>query len=333
MAVALPRRMTPARAEPDPSGHGRPAMLAQLRGAIAAAEGRTPGLETGLAGMRRAMPGRIGLDGGALDAALGGGWPVTGLGELHAGAARDAGALSGFATGVLALLSRARPGPVFWILAGTAAGEAGLPYGPGLADLGLDPGRLLLAAPRRLADALWIAEEAAGCAGLCAVVLELRAPAARPDLKETRRLHLRAGTSGLPLLLLRHDGAPAPPTAAPVRLSILPSPAGTDVGAGAGGLPGAIGPPGFCIRVERNRSGPSGGLHHLVWKSHERRFLALAPSGAPAASGKPGHAAAGDRACGPGNAPAADRVAAFPDASHGSQPSRSPRRGLAVGRA
>ena len=96
--------------------------------------------------------------------------------------------------------------PLLWIGVSEAFAEAGFPYAPGLAALcGLSPGELLISQTPKLADALWIAEEAARLKELSAVVLEVRGNPNRLDLTATRRLHRRAQEAGRPVFLLRQS--------------------------------------------------------------------------------------------------------------------------------
>jgi protein ImuA len=190
----------------------------------------------------------------SFDRALGGGVPAAGLLELHA-ASRDAGAAAGFALGLAVLARRGGGGcgPLLWIATSSALREAGRPYAPGLAAaFGLAPGLLLLAEARKLADALWIAEEAAALDTFPAVLLEVDGHPARLDLTATRRLHRRALHAGRPLLLLREAGRPEP-TAAPLRLLVAPAPAGLRPGF-AGPLSGSIGPPAFRVTISKSRT-------------------------------------------------------------------------------
>jgi protein ImuA len=80
-------------------------------------------------------------------------------------------------------------------------------YGPGLAALGLDPARLVLARARRNAEILWAMEEGLRSTGIAAVVGEVGAfPAVA-----SRRLQLAAERSGVTAFVLRRwrDGARA----------------------------------------------------------------------------------------------------------------------------
>lgn len=189
-----------------------------------------------------------------LDAALGG-FPLPGLIELRGAATRESGAVAGFALALAGLAAKESGRPLLWVATAEMVREAGRPYAPGLAErFGILPGRLLLAEAEKLADVLWIAEEAAGLGTLAAVVLEIRGNPSRLDLTATRRLHRRALVAGRPLLLLRQAGA-AEPTAAPVRLAVAPAAAGPRLTL-AGPLAGSIGPPAFRLCVEKSRTSP-----------------------------------------------------------------------------
>lgn len=188
-----------------------------------------------------------------LDEALGGGLSYAALTEIHGRETRDAGAVAGFALGLVSLALRRKPGPLLWVAAGDMFDEAGKPYAPGMASrFGIPPQALLTATARRLEDAFWVAEEAAAQASLGAVVLEVRGAPRKLDLTATQRLHHRAAGSARPVFLLREAGHPEP-TAAPVRLVVSPAPAGRRRTV-SGPLTGSIGPPAFTVRISRSRT-------------------------------------------------------------------------------
>ena len=156
----------------------------------------------------------------ALDRALGGGLPKAALTEIHGAETRDAGAVAGFALALASLILKGQKAglPLLWIGTSEIFREAGFPYAAGLArDFGIAPEALLFSEAPKLADALWIAEEAARLSALAAVVIELRGNPDRLDLTATRRLHRRAEQAGRPVLLIRQaaasraDGRPCPP--------------------------------------------------------------------------------------------------------------------------
>ena len=159
----------------------------------------------------------FGLD--AIDAAL----PAGGLllGALHeaAGAGPDTehgAAAALFLGGVLARME----GPVLWVM------ERGDLFAPGLACIGLHPGRVLFAEAGK--DVLAAMEEGLTHPGLSAVVGEY---SGRLTLAASRRLQLAAGQSGGLAALLRRsrvfdDPALTAPSAAVTswRIAALPSP-------------------------------------------------------------------------------------------------------------
>jgi len=205
----------------------------------------------------------------ALDNALGGGLPRAALTEIHGAEVRDAGTVAGFALGLAALALS--PGlPLLWIAASDTHREAGAPHAPGLSfHFGIPPERMLFCETARLDDALWVADEAARLSSVGLVLLELRGATRRLDLTATRRLHFRARDAGRPVLLLRHSALPEA-TAAPVRLLVSPAAAGLRPTV-SGPLAGSIGPPAFCVVLDKSRTGTSGRFE-LEWNAHDRTF-------------------------------------------------------------
>lgn len=214
------------------------------------------------------------------DAALNGGLPKAALTEFHGAETRDAGTVAGFALALAGLLLKPAetPAPILWVGTAEIFREAGFPYARGLqANFGIAPENLLYAEAPKVTDALWIVEEAAGLAALCAVVLELRGNPDRLDLTATRRLHRRAQAAGRPVFLLR-QAARAEPTAAPVRLIVAPAPA-TPRSTMAGPLDGTIGRPGIAVTIGKSRAAQPGQFT-LEWNPDERTFLDRKHAGA-----------------------------------------------------
>lgn len=207
---------------------------------------------------------------GAFDAALGGGLTRAALTELRTGETRHAASLSGFA---LALMNRALPeAPLLWISSTEAAGEAGMPYLPGLAALfHVRPGRLFEVVTPHVDDVLWVAEQAAGSGAFCGVLIELRGNPKALGLDESRRLQRRAVLTSTPVFLLRVAGMPEP-TAAPCRLLVEPAPAGLRRTL-TGPLDGSLGSPAFTVTIEKARA-PSASPFVLEWNHHDRTFAA-----------------------------------------------------------
>jgi protein ImuA len=204
------------------------------------------------------------------DTALGGGLPGAGLTEVHAPCTRDASAAAAFVLALIRPSLERTAAPVLWIGMAESFREAGHPYPPGIRFLyGIDPSRLLVAQADKLADALWIAEQAARLDGFCAVLLETRGNSIHLDLTATRRLHHRARDAGHPLLLLRQTAEPEP-TAAPFRLIVRSAPAGLRHVLGKP-LARSIGPPAFLVEVSKNRTAPPTQFI-LEWNNHARAF-------------------------------------------------------------
>ncbi|MBV8889077.1 MAG: damage-inducible protein [Alphaproteobacteria bacterium] len=131
-------------------------------------------------------------------------------------------------------------------------------YGPGLAEYGLAPARLVLVAGRRDEDILWAMEEglrAGASSGLAAVVGEIESL----PMVASRRLQLAAERTGIPAFMLRrwHTGTAAAkergrPSAAATRWRIAAMPARA--------LPGepGIGRPRWRVELLRCRGGGTG---------------------------------------------------------------------------
>jgi protein ImuA len=167
---------------------------------------------------------------------------------------------------------------------GRAAGENGIPYGPGLAAIGLDPERALFVLAPDATTTLSSMEQALGSGTLGAVVGELRG-GKNLDLTATRRLARAALRGGTPALLLRLGESKkllAAPAAALTRwrvaaLASEPQPAN------------GVGSPRFSAELVRNRRGPTASFF-LEWRPHECLFLplpALCERVAPAALDRP----------------------------------------------
>jgi protein ImuA len=209
---------------------------------------------------------------GEIDAALGGGLACAALHELSAPPGQPGAAL-GFAV-ALAALARA-PGQTLWIATDFGALETGALYGPGLDQLGLDPGRLLIASVARPVDALFAMEEALRCRALATVVAEFRDA---PDLTATRRLSLAARDGGALGLLLCHKPNPAP-SVARTRWRVAPAPSQPDEF-------GGLGRAAFALTLTRNRRGPCG-TWTVSWDHHAYLFQALSVGMAEAARDRP----------------------------------------------
>ncbi|WP_246703532.1 MULTISPECIES: ImuA family protein [unclassified Rhizobium] len=225
-----------------------------------------------------------------LDAALQGGVPLDALTEIRSLGLRDAGAASGFTLALAARLHAQASGtdaatsPILWIGDTVATMEAGLPYAIGIRNFGLEPEAFLQASPRKLEDALWVAEAALGSAALAVVILEVRGNPARFGLTESRRLALRAKAAGRPLFLLRQGGEEEASSAL-FRFSVEPAPALARPLPDGSVLGGSIGHPAFRLTLEKSRN-PAPLSITLEWNAHDRRFAPVLDTQRPAFPGE-----------------------------------------------
>ena len=148
--------------------------------------------------------------------------------------------------------------------------EAGLAYAPGLLDFGLSPAGLVHALPRRIEDALWLAEAALTSRAFSTVLLEVHGNPKKFGLTESRRLSLKARATGGRLLILRQAGEEEASSAL-LRLSVEPAPAAARHLVDGSLLGGSIGSPAFRITPEKSRIPGSPELI-LEWNSDDRRL-------------------------------------------------------------
>lgn len=132
--------------------------------------------------------------------------------------------------------------------------EMGAPYGPGLVEAGVDPGRLVIVRTHDARETLRVMEEALKCAAVAAVLAESAIPERLYTLDASRRLALAAragGGAGLLVPLALAGGASRLSSAAATRIEALrrsspPQP----VGENRFGLPG---PPLIGARLVKAR--------------------------------------------------------------------------------
>ncbi|MEZ2221959.1 ImuA family protein [Rhizobium sp. RCC_161_2] len=270
--------------------------LFALRETIARLEGRPIPALSAAAHETRATEPEAGLMGAVqsllatgvadLDQAMQGGVPLDALTEIRSLALRHAGAASGFTLALAARLGAQAAGktatvsPVLWIGDTVAAMEAGLPYPIGIRDFGLEPAGFLQASPRKLEEALWLAETALASAAFAVVILEVRGNPARFGLTESRRLALRAKAAGRPLFLLRQGGEEEASSAL-FRLSVEPAPALARPLPDGSMLGGSIGHPAFHLTLEKSRN-PAPFSITLEWNAHDRQFSLVPDAQRPA---------------------------------------------------
>jgi protein ImuA len=178
-----------------------------------------------------------------LDAAL----PEGGLamGAVHELIATDPADSSVFelAARWLGLAQRRQAGK--WVL---WCGRAERLYGPGLAQLGLDPARLVTVRSARAEDALWVMEEALRCRDLAGAVAEIEGL----SLAQSRRLQLAAEAGGIGFLVR----APGRATSGELGASAAVTRWRIDALPGAPALaPGVLGPARWKLELLRCRGG------------------------------------------------------------------------------
>lgn len=172
------------------------------------------------------------------------------------------------------------PPAVLWCEPRREAGEIGRLYAPGLAGLGIAPGRLIVVTPRRPEEVLWAAEEGLRSGALGLVVAMLDEVALTPS----RRLALAAERRRTPCLLLTGPGTAAAATATRWRIARAPAAAHVfDAQA-----PGA---PRVAAVLERCRARPLAAERSFVleWSDASYRFDLVAglADGAVAGGGAP----------------------------------------------
>jgi protein ImuA len=188
----------------------------------------------------------------AADAALGGGLKPGALHEIHAASPREAGAAAGFALGLAGRLMRMRDGPLLWLRHAMAEREYGRFHAPGLAEMGLDPRRLVTVGAGRTDDLLDAALQAMRGLKAGVVLLEPYGQAKELDMTAGRRLALAAEASrgGVTLLTLFSSRDPCPsPALTRWRISAAPAEPGPRH---------LMGPPRFRAELIRSRTGQTG---------------------------------------------------------------------------
>ena len=228
----------------------RMTMLASLRGSIERIEAHAD-----------AAPLRVTLGHADADATLQGGLALAAVHEVFA-EGRQSAAATGFIAGLAGRAAARRP--LVWIRQDFAEIESGALSMAGLAELGLDPRRVVTVRAADVDVALRTAADALACDAVGAVVLEVWGEARQFDLVASRKLTLAAQASGVTGLLLRVAAQPAPSTAETrwiVRAAHSPP---ASVGS-------AWGAPVFDAQLVRNRHGPVG-RWIMEWKCDECLF-------------------------------------------------------------
>src|SRR6185369_12770783 len=163
---------------------------------------------------------------------------------------RQGAAATGFVMGVAGRVTARRP--LLWVRQDFSDIEMGAQSMSGLAELGLDPRRVVMVRAADVESALRTSADALACDALGAVVLELWGEARQFDLVASRKLTLAAQSSGVTGLMLRMAAEPQPSTAETrwiVRAAHSPP---------ASSPWSAWGAPLLDAQLVRNRHGPVG---------------------------------------------------------------------------
>ncbi|MCP3458828.1 ImuA family protein [Bradyrhizobium sp. CCGUVB23] len=226
--------------------------------ALAALRGQIERIETSDAAHHRD---RVALGHPQADLALQGGLARAAIHEVFC-EGRQGTAATGFVTGLAGRVMAHRP--LLWVRQDFSEIEAGALSMSGLAELGLDPRRVVMVRAADIESALRTSADALACDALGAVVLELWGETKQFDLVASRKLTLAAQASGVTGLLLRMAANPLPSTAETRwMLRAAHSPPGPQWS--------AWGAPCFDAELVRNRHGPVG-RWIMEWKSDECLF-------------------------------------------------------------
>lgn len=227
--------------------------IALLRSQIAAVERQRPALAV--------EPMLVPFGHAGVDAGTGGGLARGRLHELFAASVDDSGAAAGFAA---MLAARMGGTTIVWLRERMAEARGGCLHAPGLAELGLDPGRVVLGVLDDPLALLRVASEVVRCADVDVAVIELWKNPRPLDLTASRRLAVAAEQSGVTALMLRAEAEPAA-SAAQTRWQI----------ASVAALPLEANAPGFPtleIDLLRQRGGPSGMRWQVEWDRDQKIF-------------------------------------------------------------
>ena len=216
---------------------------------------------------------RIALGHASMDATLRGGLATGAMHEVVS-EGHQRGAATGLVAGFAARLAARRP--LVWVRQDFSEIESGALSMNGLAELGLDPRRLVSVRAIDVDHALRSAADALGCDAVGAVVLEIWGEARQLDLVASRKLTLSAQASGVSCLVLRVAAEPRPSTAE-TRWIVQaarspPAPVWS-----------AWGAPVFDAQLVRNRHGPLG-RWIMEWKCDECLFSEPAAHPQPVAA-------------------------------------------------
>lgn len=194
-----------------------------------------------------------------IDQALGGGVMRGRLHELLADPG-EAGSGAGFA----AVIARLIGGEILWLSDEAGWRQAGALNMAGLAAIGVDPARLIVAVLGDAAMTLRAAADGVRCPALGGVVIALAGNPRALDLTASRRLALAAAETGVTAVMLRLGGTAAP-NAAQTRWQVTAAPS-------APLAANAPGHPAWRVELLRQRSRPDGGSWRVEWDRERGRL-------------------------------------------------------------
>lgn len=202
----------------------------------------------------------FGLD--ILDARLEGGLARGAVHEIIPHATGDATTAIAFA---LMLATRASPAKasILWIATDAQLRRDGLPYGPGLVELGMSADQIMMVAAPDVPACLKAAGDAIGCTAVAALIVDA-GDTPRLDLTISRRLALAAERSGVTAFLLRAGHGPIA-SAAASRWQVAAAPSTP--------LPSqAPGRPCLALSLVRHRGGARPFDMVVEWNNDDRSF-------------------------------------------------------------
>lgn len=152
--------------------------------------------------------GRVSFGLEALDARLDGGLARGAVHEILPESAADAVNATAFALMMAARAADAKmaEGRILWITTEARLRRDGVPYGPGLAELGIPPAQVLIVTAPDERAALKASGDALACRGLAAALIDM-GEARQLDLTASRRLALASAQSGVTAFVLRAGGS------------------------------------------------------------------------------------------------------------------------------
>lgn len=252
-----------------------------LSNTISKIENRTPQLSEPIK-VSRASLGIHAID-KALDPVAAKGILTNALHEIRVTNGLDAASGAGFAfcLGLMMTKESADPHnvkqselpPVFWISDHFTRQEYGSYYGPGLCAFSIAPQNLIRISPSSLEESIWAAGEITathGAARFC--LMEIRGHPKALDLTVTRRLMLRAQSSGTTILILRQSSEEEASSAA-TRWHVMPASSRKSPSGASPLMHQFIGPPSFSVSLEKCRGGnPIFNPFIMEWNSNDQCF-------------------------------------------------------------